>query len=70
MIVDDKGIMEYMEKLMNEENEWDHLSYQLRLRRDQQIVSGWTNTIQITIQYKICKAPCCRGFRGAGEQVS
>ena len=28
MIVDDKGIkdswMEYMEKLMNEENEWDH----------------------------------------------
>jgi len=28
VIVDDKGIkdswMEYMEKLMNEENEWDH----------------------------------------------
>ena len=23
-----------------------------------------------TIQYKICKAPCCRGFRGAGEQDS
>ena len=23
-----------------------------------------------TIQYKICKAPCFRGFRGAGEQVS
>jgi len=23
-----------------------------------------------TKQYKICKAPCCRGFRGAGEQVS
>jgi len=22
-----------------------------------------------TIQYKICKAPCCRGFRGAGEQL-
>ena len=22
------------------------------------------------IQYKICKAPCCRGFRGAGEQDS
>ena len=21
-----------------------------------------------TIQYKICIAPCCRGFRGAGEQ--
>ena len=20
-----------------------------------------------TIQYKICKAPCCRGFRGAGK---
>ena len=26
------------------------------------------NTIQI--QYNICKAPCCRGFRGAGEQDS
>jgi len=25
---------------------------------------------RITIQYKICKAPCCRGFRGAGEQDS
>jgi len=24
----------------------------------------------ITIQYKICKVPCCRGFRGAGEQDS
>jgi len=23
-----------------------------------------------TIQYKICKAPYCRGFRGAGEQDS
>ena len=23
-----------------------------------------------TIQYKICKAPCCRGFRGSGEQDS
>jgi len=23
-----------------------------------------------TIQYNICKAPCCRGFRGAGEQGS
>jgi len=22
------------------------------------------------IQYKICKAPCCRGFRGVGEQDS
>ena len=21
-----------------------------------------------TIQYKICKAPCCRGFRGAGHE--
>ena len=92
LIVDDKGIKdcwkEYMEKLMNEENEWDHkisaevkegpadcirmdevtaalkkmkrhkapglsglltemiqatvISYQLRLRKDQQIVSGWT----------------------------
>ena len=28
-------------------------------------------TIQYnTIQYKICKAPCCRGLRGAGEQDS
>ena len=45
VIVDDKGIKdswkEYMEKLMNEENEWDQ-SYQLRLRKHQQIVSGWT----------------------------
>jgi len=28
------------------------------------------STKSYTIQYKICKAPCCRGFRGAGEQVS
>jgi len=45
VIVDDKGIKdsrkEYMEKLMNEENEWDH-RYRLRLRKDQQIASGWT----------------------------
>jgi len=42
--VDDKGIKdswkEYMEKLKNEENEWDH-KYRLRLRKDQQIASGW-----------------------------
>ena len=35
MIVDEKGIKdswkEYMEKLLNEENEWDH-GYQLKLR--------------------------------------
>ena len=41
VIVDDKVIKdswkEYMEKLMNEENEWDHK----RLRKDQQIASGW-----------------------------
>ena len=45
VIVDDKGNKdswkEYMEKLMNEENERT-ISYQLRLRKDQQIVSGWT----------------------------
>jgi len=23
-----------------------------------------------TVQYRICKSPCCRGFRGAGEQDS
>ena len=42
MIIDDKGIKdswtEYMEKLMNEENECDHkLSAEVK---DQQIVSG------------------------------
>jgi len=41
VIVDDKGTKdswkEYMEKLMNEENEWDH---KLGLRKDQQIASG------------------------------
>ena len=45
VIVDDKGIKdcwkEYMEKLMNEEMNGT-IRYQLRLRRDQQIVSGWT----------------------------
>ena len=41
VIVDDKGIKdswkEYVEKLMN-----GTISYQLRLRKDQQTVSGWT----------------------------
>ena len=45
VIVDDKGIKdcwkEYMEKLMNEKMNGT-IRYQLRLRRDQQIVSGWT----------------------------
>jgi len=40
VIVDDTEIKdswkEYMEKLTNEENEWDHKG----LRKDQQIVSG------------------------------
>jgi len=40
--VDEKGIKdswkEYMEKLTNEENEWDH-RYQLELKKDQQIAS-------------------------------
>ena len=30
--------------------------------------SNSQRSIYNTIQYKICKAPCCRGFRGAGEQ--
>ena len=44
VIVGDKGIKdswkEYMEKVMNEENEWGH-KISLRLRKDQQIASGW-----------------------------
>ena len=44
VIVDDKGIKdswkEYMEKLMNEENEWDH-KISAEVRKDQQIASGW-----------------------------
>jgi len=49
-------------------------------RRDKTVLSvsclAWRceldNTIQYNtiIPYKICKAPCCRGFRGAGEQDS
>ena len=42
VIVDEEGIKdtwkEYMEKLMNEENEWDH-SISAGVKRDQQIVS-------------------------------
>ena len=45
VIVDDKEIIdsrrEYTEKLMNKENEWDR-KLSARLRKDQQIVSGWT----------------------------
>ena len=44
VIIDDKGIKdswkEYMEKLMNKRMNGT-MSYQLRLRKDQQIVSGW-----------------------------
>ena len=45
VIVDDKGIKdlwkEYMEKLMNEERMNGTIRYRLRLRKDQQIASGW-----------------------------
>jgi len=45
LIVDEKGIkdswMEYMEKLMNEENEWDH-----KLKKDKQIASGSVKLLQ------------------------
>ena len=37
------------------------------------LLAGNLNSMYImynTIQYKICKGPCCRGFRGAGEQDS
>ena len=44
VIVDDKGIKdswkEYMEKLMNERMNGT-IRYRLRLRKDQQIASGW-----------------------------
>ena len=52
MIVDDIGIKdswkEYMEKLMNQENEWDHgiMEYQLKLKKDQQIASGSVKLLQ------------------------
>jgi len=52
VIVDEKGIKdsweEYMEKLMNEENEWDHggMEYQLKLKKDQQIASGSVKLLQ------------------------
>ena len=44
LIVDEKGIKdswkEYMEKLMNEENEWDH-GISAEVKKHQQIASGW-----------------------------
>ena len=44
VIVDDKGIkdswQEYMKKLMNEENEWDHMM-SAEVKEGQQIASGW-----------------------------
>jgi len=43
VIVDEKGIKdswkEYMEKLMNEDNEWDHRIL-AGVKKDQQIASG------------------------------
>jgi len=45
VIVDDKGIKdswkEYMEKVMNEENVWDH-KISSEVNEGKQIVSGWT----------------------------
>ena len=44
---------------------------QRALEAEHRLVSAISFTIQYNaIQYKICKAPCCRGFRGAGEQDS
>jgi len=47
--VDEKGIKdswkEYMEKLMNEENEWDH-GISAKLKKDQQIASGSVKLLQ------------------------
>jgi len=49
MIVDEKGIKdswkEYIEKLMNEENEWD-IEYQLELKKDQQIALALMKLLQ------------------------
>jgi len=49
VIVDEKGIKdswkEYIEKLMNEENEWDH-GISLKLKDDQQIASGSAKLLQ------------------------
>jgi len=38
--------------------------------RPNRSTSLYAQYIHTIIQYKICKAPCCRGFRGAGEQDS
>ena len=49
VIVDEKGVKdswkEYMEKLMNEENEWITV-YRPQLKKDQQIVSGSMKLLQ------------------------
>ena len=49
VIVDEKGIKnswrEYMEKLMNEENEWDH-GISAEVKKDQQIASGSVKLLQ------------------------
>jgi len=49
VIVDEKGIKdsweEYMEKLMNEENDLD-IQYRLELKNDQQIASGSMKLLQ------------------------
>jgi len=44
---------------------------QRTLQHSPTLLAYTPDTIQYnTIQYRICKAPCCRGFRGAGEQDS
>jgi len=49
MIADKKGVTdswkEYTEKLMNEENEWDHRIL-AELKKDQQIASGSMKLLQ------------------------
>ena len=49
MTVDEKGIKdackEYMEKLMNEENEWDH-GISAEVKEGQQIASGSVKLLQ------------------------
>jgi len=44
VIIEEKGIKdswkEYMEKLMNEENEWNH-RIEPTVKEDQHIASGW-----------------------------
>jgi len=50
VIVDEKGIKdpwkEYMEKLMNEENEWDHRNIGWSYKKNLQIASGLMKLLQ------------------------